>query len=437
MSEIGDIASILMLNGGGSLPRKGDNPVLEALIDGALKKSQEPGFFSREAGQKRRAWLDETVNYFTPPELRGPLGLINEANPVTSMERASTASQTMLAPETSGWGRVAAGGDMLSNMAGVVAPAMVAGKAGLPAVNAIEEGLLGWAPGMPAAAGNFVADEFGGLRLYHGSPHDFDKFSMDKIGTGEGAQAYGHGLYFADNPAVAKSYRNALAPGEDPRQGVKFQGSELPDKNPETPVEMLATYMRQGGYTPQDAFDRAKKTFTPEMLRGIDSIKPEDFSVFAQDKYNGTGRMYEVDVNANPEDFLDWDAPLSAQPEAVRKIAMSASLDAAKGPTKAKLRAFQAGTENPAMGMVATGQDLHRALSDYGSADASSVFREAGIPGIKYLDAGSRGAGDGSRNYVVFDENLISIVKKYGIAGAATMLGMSQADVAEAMGGQQ
>ena len=423
MSEIGDIASILMLNGGGSLPRKGDNPVLEALIDGALKKSQEPGFFSREAGQKRRAWLDETVNYFTPPELRGPLGLINEANPVTSMERASTASQTMLAPETSGWGRVAAGGDMLSNMAGVVAPAMVAGKAGMPAVNAIEEGLLGWAPGMPAAAGNFVADEFGGLRLYHGSPHDFDKFSMDKIGTGEGAQAYGHGLYFADNPVVAKSYRNALAPGEDPRQGVKFQGSELPDKNPETPVEMLATYMRQGGYTPQDAFDRAKKTFTPEMLRGIDSIKPEDFSVFAQDKYNGTGRMYEVDVNANPEDFLDWDAPLSAQPQSVRDALAETGYVAPEGSDIGNMSGRMAYAK------------LAGGTND--TAPATEALRAKGIPGIKYLDQGSRTAGDGSRNYVVFDENLINIVKKYGVAGAATMLGVSQAEVAQAMEGQQ
>ena len=50
---------------------------------------------------------------------------------------------------------------------------------------------------------------------------------------------------------------------------------------------------------------------------------------------------------------------------------------------------------------------------------------------------GSRGAGDGSRNYVVFDENLINIVKKYGVAGAATMLGVSQAEVAQAMEGQQ
>jgi hypothetical protein len=53
----------------------------------------------------------------------------------------------------------------------------------------------------------------------------------------------------------------------------------------------------------------------------------------------------------------------------------------------------------------------------------AAALREAGIPGIKYLDAGSRGKGDGSRNYVVFDENLINIVRKYGIAGASAMLG--------------
>jgi hypothetical protein len=305
VSDIGDIASILMLNGGGSLPRKGDNPVLEALIDGALKKSQEPGFFSREAGQNRRAWLDETVNYFTPPELRGPLGLLNEANPVTSMERASTASQTMLAPETSGWGRVAAGGDMLSNMAGVVAPAMVAGKAGMPAVNAIEEGLLGWAPGMPAAAGNFVADEFGGLRLYHGSPHDFDKFSMDKIGTGEGAQAYGHGLYFAENEGVARNYRDNLS-------GQQF-GTPLVSQD-------VRGWLESAGGDYQKAATEAKaflSEYGGQMGRDEEKTLREAIALMDKGKQSW-GRMYEVDVNANPEDFLDWDAPLSAQPQKVR-----------------------------------------------------------------------------------------------------------------------
>src|SRR6185437_16282352 len=54
-----------------------------------------------------------------------------------------------------------------------------------------------------------------GIKAYHGSPHDFDAFDLSKIGTGEGAQAYGHGLYFADNEGVAKSYRDTLAGAND------------------------------------------------------------------------------------------------------------------------------------------------------------------------------------------------------------------------------
>ena len=55
-----------------------------------------------------------------------------------------------------------------------------------------------------------------GIRAYHGSPYDFEKFDLSKIGTGEGAQAYGHGLYFAENPAVAAEYTaTALSDLED------------------------------------------------------------------------------------------------------------------------------------------------------------------------------------------------------------------------------
>src|SRR5579872_4825910 len=43
----------------------------------------------------------------------------------------------------------------------------------------------------------------GGMTVYHGSPHFFDRFDLSKIGSGEGAQAYGPGLYFADSPSVA------------------------------------------------------------------------------------------------------------------------------------------------------------------------------------------------------------------------------------------
>ena len=66
-------------------------------------------------------------------------------------------------------------------------------------------------------------------------------------------------------------------------------------------------------------------------------------------------------------------------------------------------------------------------------------MRTEGIPGIKYLDAGSRGTADATRNFVVFDEKLINIVKRYGVAGAAAMLGVAAMDVEQAMaqGSQQ
>ena len=41
-----------------------------------------------------------------------------------------------------------------------------------------------------------------GMTVWHGSPYKFAKFDASKIGTGEGAQAFGHGLYVAENPKV-------------------------------------------------------------------------------------------------------------------------------------------------------------------------------------------------------------------------------------------
>ena len=64
-----------------------------------------------------------------------------------------------------------------------------------------------------------------------------------------------------------------------------------------------------------------------------------------------------------------------------------------------------------------------------GYVEARQVTREcelnAGIPGIKYLDQGSRAAGQGSSNYVVFNDKLIDILRKYGLAGAAATGAMS------------
>ena len=53
-----------------------------------------------------------------------------------------------------------------------------------------------------------------GIKAYHGSPYSFDRFSTEQIGTGEGAQAYGQGLYFAERENVAKQYRDQLTPND-------------------------------------------------------------------------------------------------------------------------------------------------------------------------------------------------------------------------------
>lgn len=118
-------------------------------------------FFTREAGQERRRALEGLLTQFIPPEMRPQLGLLAEANPVVSMERAGQDAQQLFAPDQSLMDRLAAGGRMASNMAAVAAPAMVASRAALPAAQALQEGLTG----VSKAVQPFMVDEFGGVRL--------------------------------------------------------------------------------------------------------------------------------------------------------------------------------------------------------------------------------------------------------------------------------
>ena len=59
--------------------------------------------------------------------------------------------------------------------------------------------------GLPQAQMDEIAQQY--IKAYHGSPYDFEKFMLEFMGSGEGAQAYGHGLYFAEEPDVARGYR--------------------------------------------------------------------------------------------------------------------------------------------------------------------------------------------------------------------------------------
>jgi hypothetical protein len=107
-------------------------------------------FFGSEAGQRRRAALNDlgrNIGYYIPPELRGLLGAAAEMTPTSTLERAARASQSMVAPNRTASERIGDLGTMLSETAGVVAPAMVANRAAMPAAEALQEGLLGFSVG--------------------------------------------------------------------------------------------------------------------------------------------------------------------------------------------------------------------------------------------------------------------------------------------------
>ena len=240
-------------------------------------------------------------------------------------------------------------------------------------------GLWDQSTGLPTGAGVVnAAQQYGsgmlmgttapGIRAFHGSPYDFERFDTSKIGTGEGAQAYGHGLYFAEGEGTARSYRDKLA-------------LQMP------------------------------------------------------------GKMYEVNIGADPEQFLHWDKPLSEQSPQVKDAL-------AKVPW--------------AEPYLKSG-NLPGAQIAPKTAEGAQQLRDAGIPGIRYLDQGSRdvrvhgdySSGTGvptdwfvrgskgdilshhptkaeaetaaeqqrSKNYVVFDANTIDILRKYGLAGLGIGLG--------------
>jgi hypothetical protein len=291
---------------------------------------------------------------------------------------------------------------------------------------------LGALPFIPAAAT---------IKAFHGTPHKVDKFSMDKIGTGEGAQAYGHGLYFADSEDVARSYQKKL----ESRQFHNQSGNVYEPLDELQNMNVRATLEKTDGDI-DAAINRAN-----EVIKSIPGTQGAEFAkadipILEKLKVDGgltrpEGSLYNVNLNVNPEDLLDWDAPLSEQPESVRKI----------------LTAYQKETG----GSLNQGKQLLNEISfnlrmvgkDDSMKAVSEELQKLGIPGLKYYDGMSRGrygvmlkhkgknytdapvefatqkqADDylkesidkgfeaehvdiGTRNYVMFDDNLINIVE--------------------------
>jgi len=256
-----------------------------------------------------------------------------------------------------------------------------------------------------------------GAIVWHGSPHKFNKFSMDKIGTGEGAQAYGHGLYLAESPEVAKSYQDLAK-----RVGPQVDGAPLNKMNASF-AESALTNMYQNrlvaGLPPDIAATQTAKWGETHPQIGKDVA--DSFVQRLAPPPNGS--LYKTDI---PDEavarFLDWDKPLSQQaPEVQAALEKSknkqlrAMLDYAKVPYSE-----MAGGEAKTMGEAFRLLNLNlHGKSSADSAKASALLAKQGIPGIRYLDGGSRSAGQGSSNFVAFDPEMIRILERNGQATGA------------------
>ena len=218
-------------------------------------------------------------------------------------------------------------------------------------------GGIGASRAAPAPAGSL------GMNVWHGSPHRFPptaknplgEFDPTKIGTGQGAQTYGHGLYLAENPKVAGG-----AEYRDP-QGIFARITGDMNNRQEFAHDMISQ-----GREPAKVWEMMKQKYgqffdAPTLKADFDKVS------------SARGSLYKVDLpDEQIAKMLDWDKPLSQQSKEVQKALRENEL-------------WNVVPEGRSLGEMV--QAMNRSM---GPERTSNILRDLGIPGIRYLDQGSR-----------------------------------------------
>jgi len=299
-------------------------------------------------------------------------------------------------------------------------------------------------------AGNAVITEPGvtfSITALHASPHSFRKFDTAFMGKGEGAQAYGWGLYFAENPEVNRSYLNQFA---QDKATWKFREVET------AAIEEMQRAL-VGSFLPKDALPEAKEDASDiawsvlgdlvDAARGsmtvLDVVMELHDEIDTNRKYaetypqvrekleqlegfmlslldhldeieirTGMPSNYKVELNVEDSELLGWDyvdetvlALLKDSPVEEVRYALE----------RAERRADYRG-EN------VSGKDVYQELFDafWDGEDgtkqeaqkaASVSLLSSDIKGIRYADGLSRWKEkeEQTYNYVIFDDNDIKI----------------------------
>ena len=190
------------------------------------------------------------------------------------------------------------------------------------------------------------------LDVYHGTPHTYapteanplGEFDASKIGTGEGAQAYGHGIYFAENMDVGKGYQP-----RDPKVEAKL-------------AQLYKQAEQRQDYDSMEVLEAAMLHKTAGELREMFPNQGKLADQIGKITATSKGSLYKADLPDEMIDrMLDYDKPINEQSPAVLDALERAGIN----------------TQSTALaGPMAQGQEAHLA--------------KHGIPGLKYLDEGSR-----------------------------------------------
>lgn len=255
---------------------------------------------------------------------------------------------------------------------------------------------------------------------FHGSAYEFDRFSLNHLGNGEGAQSFGWGLYFTSTREVAEHYRetvssDTLLVGD----GSLFNPSALEHLNVKVTLQETANL--------ESAIARAKGL----IMNGHGAVYAKnDLKVLEQLQARGgirknPGQLYEVDI-PDDGDFLLWDKPLADQPERVQEL-LSLAYDKVRmgGDDSHAGEVLLEVLDDVHEDKTLVGGDIYEKLA-YGLGGfirntynieedpraASEFLNSIGIAGIKYLDGMSRGSKEGTFNYVIFDDAAIEILSR-------------------------
>jgi hypothetical protein len=292
-------------------------------------------------------------------------------------------------------------------------PAMQLGKAGerlaervVPQI--MERGGMG-----AGLLGDLSRGSVSPLDVYHGTPHTLPptprnplgEFDASKIGTGEGNQAFGYGIYTAEARPVAEEYAKNLANADKMNQGRLTAHAN---------AQRLAELTGSPEYAADDIRfvlesnpDHEQKKLLKETLNFLES---GDYKKPLENK----GNLYKVDLpDEKIATMLDWDKPLTEQSLKVRK-ALAQYMDGSDTFILPSGGSLYNPSGKQIYESITGGAD---AFSGKGSKAAATKLRELGIAGVKYFDDASRAAGKGTRNFVTFpgEEQNMTILERNGM----------------------